>query len=140
MSNTKVFKVLFVLIVIAISVSSFCIAPVAAATRGGASTYAYQSILSKAFIGNYRTAPYYMDGKYLGFEITCVASDNQDHTVYVDVYRDCYGSTYTVPVHSDGAQRTYSGLEIGNGSAVDFTLRCNSSAIISFNLIFYSWS
>ena len=141
MKNLKIGKALFALISMLVMLSSFFTLPAFAATGDNVATpFAYQSFYSQAFIGSFNSGVYYMDGNYMAFEITCVSNDGQDHPVYVDLYRDIYGNSTVFTVHSDGLKRKYDGIPIGGGSAVDFVLSCNSNAMISFNLVFYSWN
>ena len=137
--KTKITKFLIISAVLIVMLSSFFTLPVLAAEDDGVSPFAYEAFYSKAFIGSYYTGVYYMDGNYMAFEITCISEDNQDHPVYVDLYRDSYGNSTVFTVHSDGVKRKYDGIPVGNGSAVDFLLSCNANTKISFNLVFYSW-
>lgn len=139
MKNLKVTKILIVFAILSVLLSSFVSIPVFASGDDGISTHAYETYYSKAFIGEYRTGVTYMDGNYMAFEITCIADDNQDHKVYVDLYRDAADYTTTYTVHSDGVKRKYDGIKVYGGSASSFTLRCNENIKISFNLVFYSW-
>lgn len=139
MKSLKVTKILIVFAILSVLLSSFASIPAFASGDDGISTAAYETYYSQAFIGEYRTGVFYMDGNYMAFEITCIADDNQDHRVYVDLYRTSTDSTVTYPVHSDGYKRKYDGIKLYGGASSSFTLRCNENVKISFNLVFYSW-
>ena len=140
MKNLKTIpKILFILMILSVMLSSFFALPVSATGDDDISTCAYEDF-DRSFVKLYRTNAYYMDGKYMALEFQCTASDNDpEHMVYIFLYRN-YNDTFTVyTMWSDNVRRKIDSIPIGDGSAVQFRIECDEDVTISFNFEFYSW-
>ena len=140
MKDLKFAKITLVFSVLLVLLLSTCALPVLATDDTARNpSRAYHAFYSQGFLLEGHTSAYLMDGNYMAFEFTCIAQDGGNYPVYIDLYRDLYGTTNVFTVYTDGIKRKYDGIPIGGGSDISFYFTCNANTIIFYNLVFYSW-